>query len=70
MKVEIGIMEAKFENAQRVLEADLQSAMEKQVCSIPSLSEPYREKTGLWGFQLGLTQPGFTTIAIGLKFLI
>ena len=31
MKVEIGIMEAKFENAQRVLEADLQSAMEKQV---------------------------------------
>ena len=31
MKVEMGIMEAKFENAQRVLEADLQSTMEKQV---------------------------------------
>lgn len=27
----MGIMEAKFENAQRVLEADLQSTMEKQV---------------------------------------
>ena len=31
MKVEIGIIEAKFENALRVLKADLQSAMEKQV---------------------------------------
>ena len=35
MKVEMGIMEAKFENAQRVLEADLQSTMEKQVCMLP-----------------------------------
>lgn len=28
----MGIMEAKFENAQRVLEADMHAAMEKQVC--------------------------------------
>jgi hypothetical protein len=27
----MGIMEAKFENAQRVLEADMHSTMEKQV---------------------------------------
>ena len=27
----MGIMEAKFENAQRVLETDLQAQMEKQV---------------------------------------
>ena len=65
MKVEIGIMEAKFENAQRVLEADLQSAMEKQVCSIPLQNGRHHEKTGLRGFRPGLTQQGFTTIARG-----
>ncbi|XP_052214338.1 CAP-Gly domain-containing linker protein 1-like [Dreissena polymorpha] len=31
VKVEMSIMEAKFENAQRVLEADLHSTMEKQI---------------------------------------
>ncbi|WAR28879.1 CNTRB-like protein, partial [Mya arenaria] len=31
LKVEMGIMEAKFENAQRVLEADLHADMEKQI---------------------------------------
>ncbi|XP_045201260.2 uncharacterized protein LOC123554904 isoform X2 [Mercenaria mercenaria] len=31
IKVEMGIMEAKFENAQRVLEADMHSTMEKQI---------------------------------------
>lgn len=34
MKVEMGIMEAKFESSQRSLEADLQSKMEKEVRSI------------------------------------
>ena len=31
VKVEMGIMEAQFENTQRVLQADMNSAMEKQV---------------------------------------
>ena len=29
----MGIMEAKFESSQRTLEAELQSRMEKEVCS-------------------------------------
>ena len=34
MKVEMGIMEAKFESAQRTLEAELASQMEKEVIFI------------------------------------
>lgn len=37
MKVEMGIMEAKFERSQRSLEADLQSKMEKEVRNIMEL---------------------------------
>lgn len=37
MKVEMGIMEAKFESSQRSLEADLQSKMEKEVRNIMEL---------------------------------
>lgn len=38
MKVEMGIMEAKFESSQRSLEADLQSKMEKEVRKLVVLS--------------------------------
>ncbi|KAH3803625.1 hypothetical protein DPMN_131890 [Dreissena polymorpha] len=34
VKIEMSIMEAKFENAQRVLEADLHSTMEKQIADV------------------------------------
>ncbi|XP_060572624.1 uncharacterized protein LOC132730664 isoform X2 [Ruditapes philippinarum] len=45
IKVEMGIMEAKFENAQRVLEADMHSTMEKQIAEQISDVQKRHEKS-------------------------